>query len=463
MSTQLLIAGDFPDPTVVRVGDDYYMTHSGFCYAPAFLIWHSRDLAHWTPVAHALPDQRGDIWAPDLVHHDNRFFIYYPAGDGNSVIWADDIRGPWSKPVSLKLGWIDPGHVVDETGNRFLHLSGGMIVPLSSDGLSTLGKPEKIMQPWPMPDDGPRHEGVHLEGPKLFWREGWCHLLAAQGGTAGPATSHMVVHARSRTVRGPWEFSPFNPVMRTMSRNELWWSKGHGTAIADPSGQWWIIAHAYRNSFHTLGRQTIREPVEWTSDGWLRPMHVGLPVPAPSRVTCNDDFIASTLHMQWQFFGGHDTSRYQVGGGQLILKGRDEMLSPLLCNPQHTHYAVEVDVELTGNGEAGITLFYNDRANVALQVSGEASAIVKRVESKLNHIHDALTRRATLKVVFDHNEVDFFAKPIGCERFSRIEPSLDVSGLHHNTFGQFLSLRPGLFCTGEAVARFARFRYTPLS
>lgn len=130
-----IMPGDYPDPTIVRDGDDYYMTHSPFYYSPGFLIWHSTDLVNWEPVCRAIPEYEGSAMAPDLIKYDGRFYIYYPAAGTNWVSWADDIRGPWSKPVDLKVSGIDPGHVADDKGNRYLYVNEGEVVRLTPDGL----------------------------------------------------------------------------------------------------------------------------------------------------------------------------------------------------------------------------------------------------------------------------------------------------------------------------------------
>jgi xylan 1,4-beta-xylosidase len=136
-----VFAGDHPDPTLLRVGDDYYITFSSFDAYPGITIWHSRDLVNWQPVTAALTTPIGSVWAPDLVHHDGRFFCYIPARTPQRrsiwVIHAERIEGPWSEPVDLNLPeHIDPGHAVDAHGRRWLFLSGGDRVPLSPDGLA---------------------------------------------------------------------------------------------------------------------------------------------------------------------------------------------------------------------------------------------------------------------------------------------------------------------------------------
>ena len=231
-----LLTGDYPDPTILRDGSDYYMTHSPFVYMPGFLIWHSTDLLHWQPIGRALPETGGDLWAADLVKHGEKYYIYYPANGTNYVIWSTDIRGPWSQPIDLHIEGIDPGHVVGPDGTRWLHTSGGYVVQLAADGLSVVGKQTHVYDGWKYPDEW-QTECFCLEGPKLTFHNGWYYLTSAQGGTAGPATSHMVVSARSKSPTGPWENSPYNPIVHTFSADETWWSRGHGSLVEGPDGR----------------------------------------------------------------------------------------------------------------------------------------------------------------------------------------------------------------------------------
>ena len=117
-------------------------------------IWQSKDLINWTPVAHAITKNVGAVWAPELVKHDKKYFIYFPANKTNWVIWANNIEGPWSEPIDLNINGIDPGHVVDENGNRYLYFSHGYYVSLSDDGLSITSKPEKFTMAGNSPKNG---------------------------------------------------------------------------------------------------------------------------------------------------------------------------------------------------------------------------------------------------------------------------------------------------------------------
>ncbi|TQU40204.1 family 43 glycosylhydrolase, partial [Xanthomonas perforans] len=224
-----IVAGDHPDPTILKDGDDYYMTFSSFFSYPGIVLWHSTDLVNWTPIGPALHQGLGTIWALDLCKHNGRYYIYIPANPDDTgwsifVIWADDIRGRWSAPIDLKIaGCIDPGHVVGEDGKRYLFVNGIRKVRLRDDGLATDGQLEPAYAPWRYPDHWVV-ENFAPEGPKLTWHDGWLYLVTAVGGTAGPVTGHMVIAARSRSVHGPWEHCPRNPLVRTQSDQEPWWS-----------------------------------------------------------------------------------------------------------------------------------------------------------------------------------------------------------------------------------------------
>lgn len=471
--TNPILAGDYADPSIVKVGDDFYMTHSSFRYAPGLLIWKSRDLIHWSPVTRALQEYFGDIWAPDIVHHNGTFYIYSKSTRGNFVIHAPSIEGPWSKPVLLNVGEIDPGHVVGPDGKRYLHYSKGTAVGLADDGLSVTGELKKVYDGWPFPEEW-RTEGFCLEGPKLFFKDGYYHLISAQGGTAGASTSHMVVQARSRTPLGPWENSPYNPVIRTKSRVETWWSRGHGTVFEASPGDWWIVYHAYRNGARTLGRQTLMEPVEWTPDGWLKskagqdpagPIPVPKLPPAPlPPMALSDDFAGPKLGIQWQFWDEFEPGRFQFRDHALVVKGKGE--TPADCSPMtimagDLAYEVTVDVEVEGNAKGGLILFYNPSAYAGMGI-GDGALWSGTLASLRKTRIQVPGKRMTLRIVFDHNEVDFLAGPDE-KSLKKVANSEDLSGYTHATFGGYLALRPALYTAGDGNAVFRNFRYRKLN
>jgi len=119
-----IMGGDHPDASPIRVGNEFYLTHSSFDYAPGLLIWHSLDLINWRPVAGALHRYYGSIWAPYLCEYQGHFYIYFPANNRIFVVHATHPTGPWSEPIDLGISAIDPAHVA-ENGRRFLYTNGG--------------------------------------------------------------------------------------------------------------------------------------------------------------------------------------------------------------------------------------------------------------------------------------------------------------------------------------------------
>ena len=149
----LILPGDYADPTILKDGDDYYMTHSPFYYQPGFLIWHSRDLLNWEPVCRAGEEWSGSAWAPDLQKVGDTYYIYFPADDTNWVMTAKDIRGPWTKPADTGIKGIDPGLAVTPDGKRYLFTSAGYLTPLTDDGLRRSGETRKVYDGWVYPHE----------------------------------------------------------------------------------------------------------------------------------------------------------------------------------------------------------------------------------------------------------------------------------------------------------------------
>ena len=458
---KVVLTGDYADPSILQVNGVYYMTHSTFHYAPGLLILKSTDLEHWTPVTHALQQYHGSVIAPDLVYYKNKFYIYYPTSGSNWVVVADKIEGPWSKPIDLGIRNIDPGHIADDKGNRYLHMSGGTYTELNADGLSVKDKElKRTYSGWDIPD----HWIVEchcLESPKLLYKDGYYHMFSAQGGTAGPATSHMVVHARSKSVVGPWENSPINPVVRTYDRNEPWWSKGHGTVFQGPKGDWWIVYHAYDRDNRTLGRNVLLEPVEWTSDGWLR---VSTPAQLERHqiiegiiMERSDDFSGNKLGIQWQFWKAYEPERVTLQNRSLHLKGKGTNIgesSPLAVFAGHSRYEVSVDVEIVGDAQAGLLLFYNDSQYVGTATDGKQLFAGER--GTLRPMGKADSKIIKLRILNDFNNVEFFIDG------KKVYNGIEVSGYSTQTLGGTLALRPAIFCTGEGKAIFRNFHYEPL-
>ena len=476
-----ILSGDHPDPTILKDGEDYYMTFSSFNSYPGIVIWHSKDLVNWEPVGPALFKNIGTVWALDLCKVGDRYYVYIPAIPPGKpwstfVIWADHIEGPWSDPIDLGIeGCIDPGHAVGEDGKRYLFVNGIRKIRLTDDGLATDGTLEPAYQPWRYPDDWIT-ENFAPEGPKLLRRGEYFYLVTAVGGTAGPVTGHMVIAARSRSIHGPWEHCPHNPLVRTLSDEEPWWSRGHATLVEGPAGDWWMVYHGYENGYRTLGRQTLLEPIEWTEDGWFRARggDLGEPLLMPAGGTkvshglaLSDDFTSSKFGVQWAF---HDPApdemdRVHYGESSLTLKGDGTSpadSAPLTCIAVDRSYEVEVTMELKGEAEGALLLYYNPKAFVGIGFTGEKAKTYQYATTEDWASVPLQGRRIRARITNDRNVITYHYS-VDDGKTWRLHPTrMEVSGMHHNVFGGFLSLRIGICALGKGSVELSHFTYRAL-
>ncbi|WP_229735840.1 family 43 glycosylhydrolase [Novosphingobium endophyticum] len=475
-----VLSGDRPDPAILKDGEDYYLTFSSFDSYPGLTIWHSRDLVNWRPRNAALHRNIGSVWAVSLEKHRGRYFLYIPVkADPNDihVIWADHIDGPWSDPVPLGLHHhIDPCHVVGEDGSRWLFLSGGDRVRLSDDGLSLAGDVEHVYDPWRYPDDWDV-EGFSPEGPKIHRHGDWFYMLTAVGGTAGPPTGHMVIAARSRSIHGPWEQHPGNPLVRTQEMSEAWWSRGHASLVEGPDKRWYALYHGYEADFWTLGRQCLLDAVEWTDDGWFRMTGGDLsrPLPRPKGgkallphgLALSDDFSQPlALGSKWSFFRPtlDEAGRVRVAGNTLHLAGRGiapSSGSPLLLIAGDTSYQFECDIEVSEEGRAGLLLFYDDKLYAGLGFD-QARFVTHQYGIERTRPANPHGRRMRMRVTNRRHIVSFHTSGDGGKTWTRFDRGMEVSGYHHNVRGGFLMLRTGLYAAGPGEAKFRDFRFTAL-
>jgi beta-xylosidase len=474
-----IMAGDHPDPSILKDGDDYYLTFSSFDSYPGIVIWTSRDLVNWLPVTAALHSPIGSVWAPDLLKHNGRYYIYIPGRTptyhSNYVIHAEKISGPWSEPVDLKLpDHIDPGHVVGEDGKRYLFLSGGNRVRLTDDGLATDGPVEHVYDPWRYPPEWDV-EAFSPEGPKVIRHNGWFYLVTAVGGTAGPPTGHMVIAARSRSIHGPWENAPGNPLVRTQSASEKWWSRGHATVFEGPNSTWWMIYHGYENAFWTLGRQTLLDPIEWTPDGWFSAKGGDLsrPLPKPTAgqprahgLALSDDFSQDKFGIQWGFYdpGADEMRRVRIADNTLFLRAKGS--GPRDCSPVcfiagDVAYEVEASFDIDAQARAGLLLFYSRRLYCGLGFDQDSLVMHRYGLERSGTKPAAVGRQLRIRIKNDRHIVTVHYSVDG-RTWTKFSNQFEVSGYHHNVAGDFLSLRPAVYAAGTGEVRIRDVRYRAL-
>lgn len=273
-----ILTGMHPDPSIVRVGEDYYMVHSSFHYFPAIPISHSTDLIHWKVVGHAitradwagltnLEGGRG-YWAPDISYYKGRFYIAatYRCNDDNEtkrmqmVTSSQYPEGPYEKPTFLKEDGIDPSIFTNFDDRRYMLLNrGARIFEISEDGKKIISKPQLLWY-------GDQKRAP--EGPHMLWKDGYYYLFVAEGGTG---RGHRISVARSKQLMGPYESCPYNPILRQWDEEGVIQCCGHGKPVKTQKGEWFMVYLCNRmidGKYGMLGRETCLDPITWTSDGW---------------------------------------------------------------------------------------------------------------------------------------------------------------------------------------------------
>jgi beta-xylosidase len=284
----------------------------------------------------------------------------------------------------------------------------------------------------------------------------------------------MVIAARSRSIHGPWENAPNNPIVRTRSAAEKWWSRGHATIVEGPDKSWWMVYHGYENGYWTLGRQTLLDPIEWTREGWFRARGGDLakPIRKPRAEATmhgealSDDFSTDKFGRQWSFYdpSPDETQRARFESGALIVKGKGSEpnnCSPLTFIAGDRSYRVTADIEVDENTRAGILLFYNRRLYCGLGFDAQRFVLHRYGLERNARKPAGIGRRLRLRITNDRHIVTIHYSPDG-NAWTKHDVQMEVSGYHHNVAGDFLSLRPGFYAAGPGEVRIRDVRYEAL-
>jgi len=392
--TNPIISGFHPDPSICRVGDDYYLVTSTFEYFPGVPVFHSRDLVHWRPIGHALTRKSqlnldrmrssGGIFAPTLRHHKGVFYMITTLvwGGGNFYVTATNAAGPWSDPVWLDPEGIDPSLFFDDDGKVYYTRQVGGERGYSGQQILNLetGKLEgELSELWRGTG------GVWPEGPHLYKIKGKYHLMISEGGTS---YDHCVTIARSDSPWGPFEPNPNNPILTHRNRpDHPFQAIGHADLVETPDG-WWMVCLGFRpqgGRFHHLGRETLLASVKWGEDGWpvvhgngpveatmAAPRLKPHPWPAPPvRV----EFDEPELGLEWVYVRNPEETRYSLAArpGVLRLRGSGNTLtnlvSPTFVGRRQTDLACRAATRLSFDPkheteEAGLVLRGNENNHI---------------------------------------------------------------------------------------------------
>ncbi|MCM1201106.1 MAG: family 43 glycosylhydrolase [Bacteroides fragilis] len=400
--------GMFPDPSIVRVGEDYYMVNSTFIFFPCIPISHSRDLVHWEIIGHAITNPewarldeleggRG-YWAPDISYSNGRYYIAatYRLNDTGPVyrkqivVSSDKPEGPYSEPAVIDEDGIDPS-VFHEDGRHYMLLNrGARIFELSGDCTRQISEASLLFY-------GDQKRAP--EGPHLLKKDGWYYLFLAEGGTGA---GHRISVARSRELMGNYEPCPYNPIMRQTDEKAGIQRCGHGKPVCTQNGEWYMVYLCGRQvggKYSILGRETALDPITWTADGW--PIVNGLK--GPSVLQKAPDLPAWDVKKQEETFANGLSGEFMTPrppekdaicfkNGRLILKGSSYPLASVKARNilvrRQSAFCFCAEAELTvpalkEGQEAGITCYYDENTWVCCYLRKEADAYAVQVKEHI--------------------------------------------------------------------------------
>ena len=504
-----ILPGFNPDPSIVRVGGDFYTATSTFEWFPGVQIHHSRDLKHWRLLTHPLDrvglldmegnPSSGGIWAPCLTHHNGVFHLIYTdvkSLDGafkdtpNYLTTAEDIMGPWSDPVYLNSSGFDPSMFHDDDGRKWLvnqiwdfrrdrnSFAGIALQEYSPERKRLVGEIRNIFK------------GTELgvtEGPHIYKRDGLYYLMTAEGGTGH---NHAVTLARAEKIEGPYEVHPENPVLTSRNNPGLELRKaGHASITDTPNGEWYMVHLCSRpvgeHNRCILGRETAIQKVKWCDDGWLRLEAGGneplVEVPAPDlpehafpAENQRDDFDSTELGVHFATLRvPTDNSWLSLTErpGWLRLYGRESLQSKhrqslVARRVQAFKFRAETCIEFSPENfqqMAGLTAFYDVQNNYYLRVSADDGrsglnilvADDQKYDEALGEDVDVTgTERLFLAVQMDREELQFSYSLDGGD-WTDIGPALDSTILsdEYGSDGRFTGAFVGICAQDLAGTR----------
>ncbi len=425
-----ILKGFCPDPSIIRVGEDYYIATSTFEWWPGVRLFHSKDLKHWEQIPSALrrdchlnmlgDPTSGGVWAPCLTHDGKRFYLVYTDvktkkgklyNTHNYVVYTDDIYGEWSDPIYLNSIGFDPSLFHDTDGKKYLinMINGfkGITVQELDEELHLIGERKLV------------YKGTDMgftEGPHMYHIGDWYYLIVAEGGTS---YNHCVTMARSKSVWGPFETAPNNPIL-TSDREDMnaLQKCGHADFCDTPEGEWYMVHLCSRplngEKWCTLGRETAIQKMEWDENGWLRlkgggsfakmeteePAGIAEAVLEDESNGFFDDFTDGTLHLRYiSPRVNHNTfADCTARKGYLRLRGQESLnslhnVSVIAVRQQKISCSAETKLDFKPVGMehmAGLTYMYHARDFYVLgkTVTEDGQTVLRLIKSETEEITD---------------------------------------------------------------------------
>lgn len=487
-----VIKGFYPDPSICKVEDTYYLVCSSFQYFPGVPIFESKDLINWKQIGHCLTrksqihleniNSSGGVFAPTIRYNDGRFYMTTTndTTHQNFYVWTKDIHGEWSEPIYVDQGGIDPS-LYFEAGKTYFMSNGADdkgisgIVQCEID-IETGRKLSQSITIWQ------GSGGRYLESPHLYKIEGKYYLMAAEGGTE---YGHMVTYARGNSPFGPFEGYAHNPVLtnRNLGGYELQ-GVGHGDLIEDNSGNWWILHLGFRqtgqySTFHHLGREVFLTPVTFGEDGWFTAGNNGTTTRSfetshiPNSVGQIEKkcytFENTDWNLDWCYLRHPHTENYKLYEDKLEIKGTevtlDAVASPSFIGIRQKDFNANIfcDVEISG-GEAGITIYMdeNHHYDIAIRKAEVGYEVIERLNiGDIKSVEKAIPlkkiNKASLCIEASNYNYEFHVNIDGEKTFLGKAQTRYVSS---EVAGGFTGVLIGLYAcsNSENTAEFKNFR-----
>lgn len=508
-----IIPGFYPDPSVCRVGDDYYLVTSTFTYFPGVPIFHSTDLVNWKQIGNVLdrPSQiplteghfSTGIFAPTLRYHEGTYYMITTnvANGGNFIVRAKDPAGPWSEPYWLDSKGIDPSLLFDDDGKCYYcgattRREGGAypgdneiyVQELDLDSMKLIGESVAIWH-------GADKKALWVEGPHIYKKEGWYYLMISEGGTD---YEHAVTIARSKEVFGYYEGHICNPIIshRHLGRSYPIVNTGHGDLVETQNGQWWMVLLAsrpYGGYYRNLGRETFLTPLIW-EDGWpvinpgkgcvedegLLPI---LPFSGNFPVDETEHFDKDSLPHHFIYSRNPVDANYDLEARESHLRLKlspvalSDLKSPTYVGrrQQSKSYTVSTQISFEpGDGEqAGLALIQSNEFYYSFYMTsngGKLSVEVAKcydgkteVVASYNGINE--NDSYILKVCAREQSVDFEIKDQVNDSYIKVAENIDGRMLSVDVAGGFVGTSLGMFASscGQETENYAYFDWFRLS
>jgi len=425
--TNPILPGYHPDPSIVRVGEDYYMVNSTFEWFPGMPIHHSKDLVNWELIGHGLhrPQQLNlqqgladymGIFAVTIRHHQGLFYLITTCvqceRDGNFYVTAENPAGPWSDPVWLDAPGIDPSLMWDTDGKAYYVGHGNLSNKQAwkdqqgvwLQELDT--KQKKLVGPRKQLTFGHANNAVWTEGPHLYNINGHYLLMVAEGGTG---YNHSVTVHHSESIWGPYVADQVNPVLthRHLGRDYPIHSVGHADIVQTQKGDWWavMLGKRYVDGATLLARETFLTPVTFEGKTPIFNPGIGkvlmqqqrpnLPWSPIKKKPARDEFTENALGLEWNFLRTPHTNWYKLDGDNLVLEVREETLhtltTPSLIARRIEAHAFTATTSLNfnttnTNEQAGLTLYRSSKCHFLFAKEKDALVITKYLKGEKTEI-----------------------------------------------------------------------------